>query len=77
MSHKVVHVTRLSGAKYALCSHKVDYSSSTKTGLTEGWCVVDYMKEYQISALYTKSPWEFCKNCLEAPDYALYLLGAA
>ena len=72
---KVVHLTEFSGASLALCSHKVDYCSSREKDKLEGWCVVDYIKTYQISALYTPDPWEFCEECLTSGDYALFVLG--
>jgi hypothetical protein len=72
---KVVHMIRLSGSKYALCSHEVDYGSSREKDKVEGWCVVDYMKTYRTSALYERGPWEFCKECLTSSDYGLFLLG--
>jgi hypothetical protein len=72
---KVVHITRLSGADSALCSHKVDYGSSIEKDKEEGWCVVDYMKTYRISSLYARGPWEFCEECLTSSDYGLFLLG--
>lgn len=69
---KVVHLTRLSGAKYALCSHKVDYMS---TSLMEGWCVVDYTEEYQMSSTDGDPAWKWCEGCLTSDDYALFVLG--
>jgi hypothetical protein len=76
MSDKVVHIIPVSGADFAFCEYMIDYMHSRNENRT-GWCVVDYISTYEVSAIGDPSPWVFCKDCLQSPDYALHLLGAA
>ena len=57
-----------------LCGAEIDYTAN-HGDTSVGWCQYSYMDDYnaQYRRVYA-GPWEWCSECQDSPDFALYLL---
>lgn len=69
---KTVHITIKGGDTYAACGHKLDYM--TRRMREHGWAIASHVGSYYGDPV---QEWKWCRECVDAPDYALYLLATA